>query len=124
MERESFLYIRGMKKVMHLTWLVLLLVSTGMKAGNYMKSGTWRGVLTLNDSTGLPFNFEVKNELEIYSVIFMNAKERIVANEIVMKGDSVFIQMPVFDSEFRCRNLGDSLSGVWINHARKTNNII
>ncbi len=93
-------------------------------AQNKLRIGSWRGVLKLNDSTDLPFNFEVKYDLEIFSVAFTNAEERIVANEIAITGDSVFIRMPFFDSEFKLKSFGDSLKGVWINHARKEKNIL
>lgn len=89
-----------------------------------LKIGIWRGALQLNDSTELPFNFEVVYDLGIYSVVFSNADEHISTTEIAIQGDSVLISMPVFDSEFRCKNYGDSLKGVWINHARKNKNVI
>ena len=101
----------------------LLFFSNSMAQSN-LRTGAWRGLLKLNDSTQLPFNFEVKYDLDIYSVVFSNAEEKIIANEIAIKGDSVFIKMPVFDSEFKCKNYGDSLKGVWINHARKEKNVL
>jgi peroxiredoxin len=85
----------------------------------------WLGQLQLNDSTTLPFRFEVKYDLEIYTVTFINGEEKISTNEIALKKDSVFIQMPVFDSEFKIRmEEGNKMSGVWINHARKDKNVI
>ncbi len=93
-------------------------------AQNKLRIGIWRGILTLNDTTQLPFNFEVKSDLDIYSVVFTNAEEKITANEIVIQGDSVFIRMPVFDSEFKLKSDGDSLKGVWINHNRKDKNVL
>ncbi len=89
---------------------------------NNLKVGIWRGALQLNDSTELPFNFEVKYDFGLYSVTFINADEHIIASEIGIQKDSVFIRMPIFDSEFLCKNYGDSLKGVWINHARKNKN--
>jgi peroxiredoxin len=89
-----------------------------------LTAGYWQGVLLLNDSTDLRFRFEVKYDLGIYSVDFINAEERISTNEIAVRNDSVFIKMPVFDSEFRCKKSGDKLTGVWINHTRKDKNII
>jgi len=91
---------------------------------NNLRVGIWRGVLQLNDSTQLPFNFEVQYDLDIYSIVFHNADEKITTHEIAIQNDSVFIKMPVFDSEFRCKINADSLKGVWINHARKEKNII
>ncbi len=93
-------------------------------AQNALKQGIWHGVLHLNDTTELPFNFEVKNKKEKLAIEIMNAEERIVVDEILLKGDSVHIRMPIFDSEFRCKHVGDSLIGNWINHSRKDKNII
>lgn len=87
--------------------------------------GIWRGVLQLNDSTQLPFNFELKSNSDYPFVIeIINGQEKIEVTDISVKGDSIVFKMPVFDSEFRCKNFTDSLKGVWINHARKNKNII
>ncbi len=97
-----------------------------------LKEGKWRGVLTLNDSTGLilPFNFDLTFQSRYPSgdsaqITIHNAEEKILVTEISFDKDSVFIRMPVFDSEFRCKLTGDSLmTGNWINHSRKEKNII
>lgn len=108
-----------------ITLVVSLLFFVNVRAQeNNLRVGYWRGALQLNDSTELPFNFEVKYDLGIYSVDFINAEERISTNEIAIQKDSVFIGMPVFDSKFVCKNYGDSLKGIWINHARKSKNVI
>jgi alkyl hydroperoxide reductase subunit AhpC len=87
--------------------------------------GLWTGDLQLNSSSTLPFNFDINYDLELYSFVFHNAEERIVAHEIAITGDSIFITMPFFDSEFRCKMLdGRTLTGVWINHNRKDKNVI
>nr|MBA3704430.1 TlpA family protein disulfide reductase [Bacteroidota bacterium] len=105
------------------TILILFLVNTGYSQ-SALKTGIWEATLRLNDSTNLPFKFEVKNNHEKLSFEMINAEERIVVDEILLKGDSVFIKMPVFDSEFRCLHVGDSLTGNWINHSRKDKKII
>ena len=104
--------------------IVSLLFFNGVLAQNKLRVGAWRSVLKLNDSTELPFSFVVKYDLDLYSVVFNNAEEKITANEIAIKGDSVFIRMPLFDSEFKLISYGDTLKGVWINHNRKDKNII
>ncbi len=107
------------------TFLVSLLLFANVVAQeNNLRVGFWQGTLQLNDSTKLPFTFEMKHNLGIYAIDFINASERISTNEISIQKDSVFIKMPVFDSEFRCKKSNDNLTGVWINHARKTKNII
>ena len=92
-----------------------------------LKQGTWRGVLTLVDSIDLtlPFNFDLTQNADSTKIIIHNAEERIVVTEISFSKDSVFIRMPVFDSEFRCKISGDTLfTGNWINHSRKDKNVI
>lgn len=90
-----------------------------------LKPGTWHGALALNDTTQLPFGFEVQSSGGKTSLDIMNAQEQINVDEVSFAGDSVFIKMPVFDSEFRCKQKNaSSLEGVWINHARKDRNVI
>ncbi|TND10401.1 MAG: peroxiredoxin [Bacteroidetes bacterium] len=82
---------------------------------------TWRGELLLNDSTILPFNFEIVRENGKTTVIIRNAEERIVCDEVRDTKDSLNWRMPVFDSEFFCKKKNDSIiSGWWSNHSRKT----
>jgi len=82
--------------------------------------GLWQGEFKLNDSTNLPVKFDVKGS----SIEFINAQEKIKVTEITYKDDSAFIQMPVFDSEIRCKIVGDSLIGNFLNHARTKDNVI
>lgn len=87
-----------------------------------IQAGMWRGVLTTNGGE-LPFNFETKYvggklELEI-----INGEERIKVDEISMADDSIIIRLPVFDAEFRLKYTPQTLTGLWINHSRKSNNI-
>ena len=94
-------------------------------AQNQLQTGNWKGQLQLNDSINLDFYFAVKIVNKKFSLEIINADERILVDEISFKADSVFIKMPVFDSEFKCKIFLDSaLTGVWINHSRKENNTI
>lgn len=110
-----------MKKRLLLVFSFLTVVSHAA-----LKVGVWRGVLLLNEKENieLPFNFDVAVISNKTSITIRNAAEKIRIDEIVFKNDSVNFKMPVFDSEFRTKNYGDSLVGVWINHARKEKNVI
>lgn len=87
-----------------------------------LKFGNWRGVLTLNDSTELPFTFEVKTE-EVngkgqFVFVIKNASEKINVFNITLNNDSVNWHMPVFDSWFKCKRESDSVfSGTWFNNS-------
>jgi len=60
------------------------------------KVGTYRASLAIKDQKELPFVFKVDStkKMTIY-----NAEEKILVDDISIKGDSVFIKMPVFDAE-------------------------
>ena len=119
-----------MKKIILFSLFILLLNSCGEDkkiSSSLLKTGTWRGILTLNDSTGLilPFNFDLAFANDTTKIIIHNAEENITVEEISFSNDSVFIRMPVFDSEFRCKMIGDTLlTGNWINHSRTEQNVI
>lgn len=115
-----------------INWGFLLIVAlfiTACGSSNkdlQLQEGVWRGELTLSKDK-LPFNFEVekKGKDSLVWVIF-NDTERIRATETHQKGDSLYVRMPVFDSEFQLKigNDGKSVSGVWVNHARKEKNVL
>jgi len=118
-----------MKTYISFIGLVLVLFSCGSEKNSPspLKEGTWRGILTLDDSTGLilPFNFNLSFKNDSTAITIHNAEERIRVEEISFLQDSVIIKMPVFDTEFRCKIIGDSLlTGNWINHARTEKNVI
>jgi thiol-disulfide isomerase/thioredoxin len=85
-----------------------------------LPDGSWHASLKLNDTLELPFSFVTSNN----TLTIQNGEEDIIVYEISFEQDSVFIQMPVFDSEFRCLFNGRSMTGNFINHARKTKNVI
>ena len=80
-----------------------------------LKQGIWRGVINLNDSTELPFNFEVIREGEAYGMVFHNADERLKASEVKDLGDSLLIQMPVFATYLKLQKGSDYITGVFSN---------
>lgn len=99
-------------------FLILTLISFNSIAQLF--PGRWHAALKLNDTLELPFTFTTDSN----KLIIQNGDENIIADEIKYKGDSVFIRMPVFDSEFRCRFDDKNLTGNFINHARKNFNVI
>jgi thiol-disulfide isomerase/thioredoxin len=91
---------------------------------------TWQGALLLNDSTRLEFFFDINTSNGKTGIKIYNGEEVISVSEVTSTKDSLKFKMPVFDSEFKLarvlsRDPGeDVLSGVWINHARRTKNIL
>lgn len=97
-------------------FIVLLVTSLSSIAQTKLKTGTWRGVLKPAAGGELPFNFEVKDTAGHQQLTILNAKERLKVTDVKTKGDSVFIRMPLFDSEFKLQLQGNALSGQYIRH--------
>lgn len=106
--------------------LFVAILLSARQLGAQPKEGVWRGELLLQQKDGivLPFNFEVVYDGAL-SVVIRNGQERIAVKETRLENDSFFFYMPVFDTEFRTKQHGDTmLSGYWINHTKKENNRI
>lgn len=107
--------------------LVLFFLFISFFCPAQLKQGIWRGILHLNSEKQqeLPFIFEIKTIKGKQQLIIHNAQERIVVDETTLKKDSFNFKMPVFDTEFRTRIIGDTaLTGVWINHTKIENKTI
>ena len=81
-----------------------------------MQAGVWRATLTTELGAEIPFNFEVSDSLGKKQFDIINGKERFRVDEIIFKNDSVYIQMPLFDSEIKAVFDGENLVGNWIKH--------
>ncbi|MFD1256389.1 TlpA disulfide reductase family protein [Mucilaginibacter terrae] len=104
-----------MKRSLYITLLFSMLFLSSI-AQSKLKTGTWRGVLQPVASNELPFNFEVKDTAGKQQVIIINAQERFKVTDVKTQGDSVFIRMPLFDSEFKLQQRANNLSGQYIRH--------
>src|ERR1700754_4171214 len=106
-----------MKYKFIITTLSFALIITSAFAQTKLKTGVWRGELKTASGTGIPFNFDVKDatggKQELYVI---NSTERLKVTDVTTRGDSVFIRMPLFDSEFKLKLEGENLNGQWIRH--------
>src|SRR4051812_24118699 len=98
-----------MKSKFVLLAATLLSISTITSAQTKLKTGMWRGTLTNESKHQLPFNFEVTNLGGKQQIAIINSTEHYKVPDVTTKGDSVFIKMPLFDSEFRLKLTGDNL---------------
>ncbi|ASU32429.1 peroxiredoxin family protein [Mucilaginibacter xinganensis] len=85
-------------------------------AQNKLTTGVWRGVLKTQSGNQLPFNFEVTTVAGHPQLAIINGAEHYKVPDVKITGDSVFIKMPLFDSEFRLKLDGENLTGNWIRH--------
>lgn len=109
------------KRILFLILFGFPFVATAQKM---IHEGQWRGVLQLNDSTELPFNFTCEFSGVTQTLTIRNGKERMVIDEIVYDGDSVIINFPYFDSQIRGFSSGHDIDGKFINNTRIDKKII
>lgn len=81
---------------------------------NALPSGYWRGELKRQDNKNIVVNFDVAYKSGRPVVYIRNASEKLEADDIVFNGDSVFIKLPFFDSQFRLAVTENNvLEGTW-----------
>jgi len=97
-----------------LFYISILLISCKSLAQSSNLSGWWRAELHREDGHIIVFNFEWKEEHGKTVWYIRNAAERLKVSDITASGDSLFVQMPVFESQFRIKRTGRSLDGVWV----------
>ncbi|MBA4056243.1 MAG: TlpA family protein disulfide reductase, partial [Marivirga sp.] len=105
------------------TALIIAYLLTGCFAtketDSILKTGIWRATIEIQGQL-LPFNFEVeKDKSDGYDLYLRNAEERILLDEVTIKGDSIDIVLHVFDADIKARIIGDSLIGEFIKNYEK-----
>lgn len=87
--------------------IIIFVLLAGTLFSKKMKEGSYRGLLISDkNKVEIPFNFFVSYKGKKPLITIMNADEKILVDEIRIKGDSVSFKMPVFDTEFRTRMVG------------------
>jgi peroxiredoxin len=99
-----------------ITTLSFALLLHASFAQTKLKTGLWRGALKTASGTEIPFNFDVKDVAGKQQLAIINSAERFKVTDVTTKGDSVFIHMPLFNSEFKLKLDGGSLKGQWVRH--------
>ncbi len=104
-----------MKRILLIAVTALAACGTTQQAG--LKTGPWQAQLKRQDGGQIIFNFDVADSAGAPVLYVTNAGERMKVDEVKVEGDSVFIRMPFFDSEFKAAvYLNGSLQGKWIRH--------
>ncbi|HTH30088.1 MAG TPA: TlpA disulfide reductase family protein [Lacibacter sp.] len=81
---------------------------------NKVRTGWYRASIVREDGAEIIFNAEVQLKNGKLVMYIRNAAERLLVDDIKIKGDSVKIEMPFFESFFRLQLQKDgSLKGTW-----------
>ncbi len=96
--------------------VTLLSVSWSANPVN-LKNGYYRATIQRPDGQLVVFNFETKDSLGKKIIYIINGKEHLLVDSIETHDDSVFIQMPFFESGFRAKITEDgNLQGTWVKY--------
>lgn len=75
----------------------------------------WRAQLIRQDGNTIVFNFQLNNDKGKHILYIINGAEKFKVDNIHFTKDSVFIQMPVFESQFKAKIISNKRwEGVWI----------
>ncbi|MDZ4756926.1 MAG: TlpA disulfide reductase family protein [Bacteroidota bacterium] len=78
------------------------------------KTGEYRGTLLRADGNHIGFDFDMvtKSGKTVWYII--NGEEKILVDDIIVKGDSMFVNMPIYESQFKIKiNDSTNLQGAW-----------
>lgn len=80
-----------------------------------LNQGVWRMQMNLGE-VSLPFNFTLENKGDQWEMVIINANDRIKINSITKHQDSLFIDLPIYESVFELQVVDSTqLSGLWRN---------
>jgi peroxiredoxin len=97
------------------TGLVSVMLYSGTIAQTGLQQGAWFGNLLREDGKMIRFHFDIKTEKKKTVLYIINASERLRVDNIRYTNDSVFIEMPVFESAFKAKRISaQRWEGVWI----------
>lgn len=88
-------------------------------AQSKLVNGIWHASVKTARGLLIPFNFEVTGDSGKKTIAIINGSEHFAVPDVTTVGDSVFIHMPLFDSEFKAAFVGNDLKGHWIRHLPK-----
>ncbi|HEY4966199.1 MAG TPA: TlpA disulfide reductase family protein [Puia sp.] len=119
------------RSVSFLFFLINLFLSSAAKANPEspdadninISLGLWRGEILRSDGHSIVFIFQTREVSGKIVIHVINGTERLLVDNIRQVGDSLFIDMPFFDSHFSLRIVDEkTLEGNWIkiSGARKT----
>jgi len=82
-----------------------------------LKNGIWRATIERKDGHKIVFNFLSKDSAGKKIIYLLNGREHLLVDSIVVKEDSVYIELPFFESGFRAQiEANGNLNGEWIKH--------
>ena len=107
--------ILQLQKVIPLIILFCISFTISYAQNNQLKSGNYQFRIHRTDGHDIVFNTIVKDSLGKKIMYIKNGSNRLFVDSIIAKQDSVFIELPYFESGFAAKiNTNGNLDGDWI----------
>jgi peroxiredoxin len=111
-----------------MNWLFSLFLSMSIGATaqqTTLKEGTWRAALIREDGNEIVFNLEIQQKKGKTLLYVVNGEEKLELKDLRFVKDSLFADMPVFESSFKLKTEGtDSLTGSWVKRGTAKDQVI
>lgn len=89
------------------------------------KPGEYRGTLLRADGNDIGFDFDVVTQSGKTVWYIINGEERIMVDDIITKGDSLFVNMPIYESQFKLKIIdSNKIQGAWGKATRNKNMVM
>ena len=102
-----------MKKIL-LTIILTLPFAYSMAQTKATASQLYQGTLVREDGNNIVFTFELHKQLKRPVLYIINGKERLKVDSVRITTDSIFINMPLFESYLKAAINNNTWSGLWI----------
>lgn len=97
-----------------LSILLIFTISCSHKPPSF-KNGVYRAAILRQDGQSIIFNFETIDSAGKKVMYVLNGNEKLFVDNVTVTGDSVFIELPFFESGFAARiATNGNLQGSWI----------
>jgi len=105
-------------RVLVLIGLISLVILSCTSKKVELKTGAWRGLISMQGQQ-MPFNFELVKEGEKYSVNLINGAEKILLDEVTINGDSISMNLHIFDAALVAKIEDGRLKGNYVKNYAK-----
>ncbi|TKD65884.1 peroxiredoxin [Flavobacterium sp. ASW18X] len=103
-----------LKKIVLLLLCVVFFACKETPKKPSLNTGPWRAVMEVSEGHELPFTFMLQQQDSSYVMTISNADEKLTVDEIMVKGDSIRIQMPVFEGYINATFTENRIAGNFI----------
>jgi len=103
-----------------ISFALLYFISSSYLSAQSIESGNWKGVIHY-ETVEVPFNFNFRSLSDSSAIVIIkNAEEQISIKNVIVKKDSVFIPMYVFDAVIKAVYKDGKMTGEWHKNYRNS----